>query len=836
MAGMSNPQSTDNVFLYSRLTGTSVLVSHSTLPGLAGNASSGEPLGPVVSADGSAVAYASEASDLLASGGTPTTIGQVYLWRQGSNTNVLVSHAHGQLTTPADNNSGSPAISADGSRIVFSSGAHDLLPTFTLAANHVYLYDPSFGTSVLISHGSSGPAAEATISSDTPMLSGDGAWVAFSTQGDNIDGGEADRNGQPDVALYSVATTANRWVSLRDPTLPRVAGLQMSAVTSMSADGVWVALESRATDLVPGETTNPSFPGPQVYLENRLTGSILLLSHSRTSPTAAGDLPSAQPEISRDGAYIAFLSSASDLIAGQVGNQGNVFLYDRVAGSTILVSRSAGSLTTGGNDASGLPAIDGDGSAVAYWSNATDLIPGQVASGFLNVFVFDRLAGTTTLVSHAAGSPTSGADAAPGPASALQISVDGRYIVFLSPATNLISGFLGASGVDSLYLYDRVTATTTLVSHASGSATTAADAAVFDFQIDAAGRFVAFSAAASNLVAGQGSSNEFQTFLFDRTTGVVTLVSHAAGSPLAPGNDLSFISSISADGNTLALVSLAYDLVPGVPQGENVNPAPTQVYLYDRRTDSMLLVSHKSGQPHTPATVFCGNSLVSADGSRVTFTTEEPALLPGLSGCGTTPTFDVLNVYVYDRATDGLQLASHAPGAATTCGNGQSGPSAISADGTFVAITSSASNLAAGDFNGAEDAFLYTADLPGRAFFTLPPCRLLDTRQSGQGPALVSGSKRVLAVHGVCGIPATARAIAVNLAVTQATAGGHLTLYPGDGSLPLASTLNFSAGQTRTNNAILPLDLSGDGTVALSPFVQGSGTVHLIVDVSGWFE
>jgi hypothetical protein len=78
--------------------------------------------------------------------------------------------------------------------------------------------------------------------------------------------------------------------------------------------------------------------------------------------------------------------------------------------------------------------------------------------------------------------------------------------------------------------------------------------------------------------------------------------------------------------------------------------------------------------------------------------------------------------------------------------------------------------------------------------------------------------------------------VAVNVTVTQPTAAGFLSLYPGDASQPLASTVNFSRAQTRTNNAILPLALGGEGTLALTPQVVGSGTVQVIVDVSGWFE
>lgn len=122
------------------------------------------------------------------------------------------------------------------------------------------------------------------------------------------------------------------------------------------------------------------------------------------------------------------------------------------------------------------------------------------------------------------------------------------------------------------------------------------------------------------------------------------------------------------------------------------------------------------------------------------------------------------------------------------------------------------------------------------ALHTVTPCRLLDTRQPGQGPALSSGVPRVVATVGSCGIPATARSLAVNLTVTGGTGLGFLTLHPSDQTAPVASTINFAAGQTRTNNAMASLAVTPAGNLTILPFVAGAGTVHAIVDVTGYFE
>ncbi len=124
------------------------------------------------------------------------------------------------------------------------------------------------------------------------------------------------------------------------------------------------------------------------------------------------------------------------------------------------------------------------------------------------------------------------------------------------------------------------------------------------------------------------------------------------------------------------------------------------------------------------------------------------------------------------------------------------------------------------------------------AFHTVVPCRLADTRTApgpSGGPALAAGETRTLPIIGLCTIPTDASAVSVNLTAVQGTANGYLTLFAGDApQAPLASTLNFSAGQTRGNNAIVALPLGGGGTVQVR---NGSpGEVHLVLDASGYFK
>jgi hypothetical protein len=137
---------------------------------------------------------------------------------------------------------------------------------------------------------------------------------------------------------------------------------------------------------------------------------------------------------------------------------------------------------------------------------------------------------------------------------------------------------------------------------------------------------------------------------------------------------------------------------------------------------------------------------------------------------------------------------------------------------------------------GTDDPTDFVVVSPAMGFFTLTPCRVLDTRDAEGtygGPALVAGADRVVPLFDQCGIPATARAVSVNLTVAGSTAAGNLRLYPAGTAVPTASSINYVAGLTRGNNAIAGLNDLGELAVRCS---QASGTVHLILDVSGYFE
>ncbi|HEX5760381.1 MAG TPA: hypothetical protein VF121_14425 [Thermoanaerobaculia bacterium] len=121
-------------------------------------------------------------------------------------------------------------------------------------------------------------------------------------------------------------------------------------------------------------------------------------------------------------------------------------------------------------------------------------------------------------------------------------------------------------------------------------------------------------------------------------------------------------------------------------------------------------------------------------------------------------------------------------------------------------------------------------------FHAITPCRLWDTRQAGQGPALTSNVARTFDVQGVCGVPVGAKAAALNATITQPSGAGHLILFPAIGFVPGVSTLNFVPGEPAlANGAIVPLS-AAPKDLGAQAFVTGNGTVHLILDVTGYFQ
>ena len=318
-------------------------------------------------------------------------------------------------------------------------------------------------------------------------------------------------------------------------------------IQSISGDGRYVAFSSDASNLVPGDTNEKS----DIFLHDRQTGETIRVSVASDGTQGSW---SGHPSISADGRYVAFTSSASNLVPGDINEMNDVFLHDQQTGQTSLVSMASDG--TQGNNWSGYPSISANGRYVAFSSDASNLVPGDT-NGARDTFVHDLQTGTTTRVSVTSNG-SQGYPSGPlviflhGPT----ISADGRFIVFTSNFFNLVPG--DTNEECDIFLHDRQTGQTSRVSVASDG--TQADGWSSDPKISADGRYVAFSSGANNLVPGD-TNEKSDIFLHDRQTGETIRVSVASDG--TQGNNYSGSSSISANGRYVAFSSSASNLVPG---------------------------------------------------------------------------------------------------------------------------------------------------------------------------------------------------------------------------------------------------------------------------------
>jgi Tol biopolymer transport system component len=405
---------------------------------------------------------------------------------EDANVTLLVSAAHGSSTTAGNGWSFSSSISANGRYVAFTSRARNLVPG--VSGDQVYRRDIQTNSTILVSAADGSTTAGDGDFSWAPSISADGRYAAFDHSSSNLVPGVEGRQ----IYLRDTQTDSTILVSAAHGS-STTAGNGGSYLASISADGRYVAFTSNSSNLVPGVS------GEQVYLRDTQTNSTILVSAVHDG-TTAGNRNSSSPSISSDGRYVAFGSNSSNLVSGVGGNY-QVYLRDTHTNSTILVSAADGS-TTAGNDLSGAPSISADGRYVAFNSRADNLVPG--VSG-LQVYWRDIQTNRTILVSAAHDSTT----AANGWTDSPNINADGRYIAFRSEATNLVPGVRGSQ----IYLRDTETNSTILMSAAHGS-TTHGNGFSDRPSINADGRYVSFMSEATNLVPGVGGPDEdYQVYL-----------------------------------------------------------------------------------------------------------------------------------------------------------------------------------------------------------------------------------------------------------------------------------------------------------------------------------
>ncbi|MBI5296272.1 MAG: S-layer homology domain-containing protein [Chloroflexi bacterium] len=388
-------------------------------------------------------------------------------------------------------------------------------------------------------------------SSSWSSLSSNGRYVAFISDSTTLVAG--DTNGFPDVFVRDLQSGLTTRVSVHS------SGAQGNGISgapfdpsyssgpSISGDGRYVAFNSTAGNLVDGDSNAAS----DIFVHDRLNGTTVLVSLD--SSGGQGNDHSFQPAISADGRYVAFNSLANNLVENDTNAALDVFVRDLQAGTTVRVSVDSNGAQANNSVDSWKPAISGDGRFVAFSSDASNLVDGDANSSG-DIFVRDLLGSTTVLVSKSsAGVQTNSFSYRP------SISADGRYVAFASLATNLVS--LPVNNTNA-YVHDLSTGETELV-----SADLNGDFGVgpsVPFSISADGRYVAFDSFSGALVPLDENGKQ-DVFIRDLQTGHTLRISVDSNSGEANGE--SFWGAISADARLVSFTSLATDLVAGDTNG-----------------------------------------------------------------------------------------------------------------------------------------------------------------------------------------------------------------------------------------------------------------------------
>jgi len=390
------------------------------------------------------------------------------------------------------------------------------------------------------------------------------------------------------------------------------------------------------------------------------------------------DSASDRATISADGTVVAFWSFADNLVAGDTNRQADIFMRDGTGGVTTRLSVAADG--TQANGSSETASISADGRLVAFASNASNLVPGDTNRAE-DVFVRDVVAGTIVRASVASDG-TQGDDESLDPV----ISADGRIVAFTSNATTLVRN--DTSGID-VFVHELATGTTTRVSLASDGSQ--ADDDCVNPAISGDGRFVAFESRATNLVSAD-TNGATDIFLRDVAAGTTVRVSVASDGTEADSD--SFNAAISGDGRFVAFESRATNLVPNDTNGAS------DVFVHDMLTGTTVRVSVDSSGAEADQGSFFPD--LSPDGRFVAFTSSADNLVPG-------DTNGARDVFVHDLLAGKTVRVSMAFNGAQP--DKDSFGRALSADGALVAFESDATNLVAGDTNGATDVFVHNSNI-----------------------------------------------------------------------------------------------------------------------------
>jgi hypothetical protein len=469
-----------------------------------------------------------------------------YLRRLGTNETSLLSRATGAAGEPADSLAALVSLGGTPTVAVWASLASNLDPAASGDFVQVFKRQLSgtFTTSLVSRPPGGGPRSSGVNSSLLPpagAISADGRLVVFVSNADALD--PAGASPLPQAFLRDVAAGTTTLLS-RGPGPSGAVGNSLVPIVGIAAGGTHVAFVSLATNLLPGVGPGEVGNG-QVYVRELATGNLELASRADGVDGAPATelFASNAISVSADGRRVAF-TTGDDLVPADTNGDTDVYVRDLVAGTTTLVSVAAGG-GAGDNDSS-TPTLSADGTRVAFASRATNLLAGEPTTQS-HLYVRDLVAGTTVLVDRTeAGTQGDGSAFNP------LINGAGTRVAFRS--NEALTSTPVPSG--ALYVRDLASQTTLIAARADGLAGEPATG-VNDYSINHDGTRVSWTGSGPGLPGGPDSQH---VYLRDLAANTTRLVSAADGTVDVLANDQVFTSAIDAGGGCVAFVSNANNL------------------------------------------------------------------------------------------------------------------------------------------------------------------------------------------------------------------------------------------------------------------------------------
>lgn len=604
---------------------------------------------PHITENGSYIVFESHASDLVAGDDNDQRDFFIVPTAIGSSPIRINARLSSSSNSPSDS-----SISDDGRYVVFDSELDDLVPNDTNGVVDVFIYDKTYGAITRLDVDD----VQGTLAKFSSQISGDGNYITY------LSGATpAERH----VYRYSRVTDSVEDISVNSNGYPLD---NESRHAVMNFDGKLIAFGTQASNVTPFDTNKTI----DIVLHDSENNSTDILSgHTPRSNDSSGDITS----LTQDGRYVAFYSSASNLVQGDTNDKDDVFVRDTIDNTIERVSIATDG--TQGNSTSKNPSISSDGRYVVFQSFADNLTSYDTNNKY-DIFLHDRKLRTTICVSKKRNGSES-FDNSENPT----ISADGNFVLFKSYEA---LDDADTNGKEDIYVHNLTNGVTELVSIASDGGI--GDGASTAASISGAGRYITFASLATNFSPITSTVNRSNIFIRDRQNGVTTLISPDYTGSEASGNSL--VPSISENAKFVVFQSTATDLL-SVSDTNN----KTDIFLYNRLTDSMKRVTNATdGSQSNEDSLLTYGLSINEDGRYLVFRS-------GASNLVDNDTNGVYDAFLYDRKNEfTIRLSMNDNDEE---GNDRSYAPSISPDGSVTSYRSSSKNLVLGDNNNKGDIF-----------------------------------------------------------------------------------------------------------------------------------